>query len=135
MLIKLHKTKGQRNNNLLQFQSAFSLLSPFLLTISSAPTTLSPFNSIMLKTHVLIFLLSTLAVVFAEGESDGLWSFPIETMHGRRLSESNGQHANPYAGFGMHFVPIYFGNPAQLRTLAVSTSDAYTAMPCEVGHL
>lgn len=61
----------------------------------------------------LIFGLSTIALV----HSAGIWSIEIEQF--------------PYAGFGEHFLRMYFGNPAQLRTLAVSTSSAFTALPCE----
>lgn len=34
-------------------------------------------------------------------------------------------------GHGTHFVTVFIGNPAQTRTLAVSTNSHYTAFPCK----
>eukprot|EP00545_Synedropsis_sp_CCMP1620_P013545 CAMPEP_0119009382 /NCGR_PEP_ID=MMETSP1176-20130426/4327_1 /TAXON_ID=265551 /ORGANISM="Synedropsis recta cf, Strain CCMP1620" /LENGTH=568 /DNA_ID=CAMNT_0006961891 /DNA_START=43 /DNA_END=1745 /DNA_ORIENTATION=- len=75
-----------------------------------------------------------LAAILAVGQSAKLWSHRIRLSppdeSNRRLKTSDGQ-ANPYSGFGMHFLQMYLGNPAQMRTLAVSTAGAFTALPCE----
>ena len=71
----------------------------------------------------------------AVARSAGLWSYPMEQF----LSESERQlqpittdhQLVPHSGFGMHYLRIYFGNPAQLRTLVVSPSSAFTALPCD----
>ena len=37
----------------------------------------------------------------------------------------------PNSAFGMHFLRMYFGNPAQMRTLGVSPSSTFTVLPCD----
>jgi hypothetical protein len=97
----------------------------------------------------LIFLVATATLVVSVAQSAGLplLSSPIQIRlkskrsessesvenqeNHRRLQSPNEPNNGPNLGTGMHFLGIYFGNPAQMRTLAVSTSSAYTALPCE----
>jgi hypothetical protein len=77
------------------------------------------------------FLLCTFMAV----EGTNHFSFKVSSNqqgHDRRRLQSPEDDGNPYAAIGMHFVELYFGNPAQLRTLAVSTTGDFVAMPCEV---
>jgi hypothetical protein len=37
-----------------------------------------------------------------------------------------------YERFGTHYFDLYVGNPAQLRTLSVTTNSHHTAFACEV---
>jgi hypothetical protein len=81
-----------------------------------------------------ILLVAILLAVGAHGEGGLLWSHEISASPeggGRRLQSSSNAAASPYSGFGMHFLQMYLGNPAQMRTLAVSTASAFTALPCE----
>jgi hypothetical protein len=60
-----------------------------------------------------------------------LWSEPLVIGSHRHLERTNSGYVTPQLGFGLHYLNIYFGNPAQLRTLTVSTSSEFTALPCE----
>ncbi|KAI2493218.1 Xylanase inhibitor N-terminal [Fragilaria crotonensis] len=81
---------------------------------------------------MLMLTLASLAVV----RCAGLWSYQIEQFppdSERQLHQAlaSDQRMNPYSGFGVHYLRMYLGNPAQLRTLAVSPSSDFTAFPCE----
>jgi Xylanase inhibitor N-terminal len=63
--------------------------------------------------------------------SQEIWNDSLSIGTHRRLDRTNSRYIPPQFGFGLHYLNLYVGNPAQLRTLTVSTSSAFTALPCE----
>jgi hypothetical protein len=78
-----------------------------------------------------VLLLSLPLLSFGQ-EGANLESYPLYQVESRRLQLSGVDSIVRYEGFGTHYFDLYVGNPAQTRTLAVTTNSDHTAFACEV---
>lgn len=82
-------------------------------------------------TSIMIILFAFLMNAAAQPEKPSFPLFyhhqPIPPVHKRqrRLQETSPD------GYGIHFMDVFIGNPAQRRRLAVQTASDYTAFPCQ----
>jgi hypothetical protein len=79
-----------------------------------------------------ILTLASLVVVQCAGlRSYRMEQFPPDSERQLQQPLASDQRMNAHSGVDMHFLRMYFGNPAQLRTLVVSPSSDFTAFPCD----
>lgn len=64
-------------------------------------------------------------------DGDELQSYATYQLKSRRLPATGSDSIVRNEGFGIHFFDIFVGNPAQKRTLAVTTNSDHTAFACQ----
>lgn len=65
-------------------------------------------------------------------DSAELLSYKLYQGDHRSLQATGDNPIIRYEGMGTHYFDLYVGNPAQKRTLAVTTNSDFTAFACEV---
>ena len=84
----------------------------------------------MVKLSIVTLLM---VLSFSVGQ-DGteITSYKLYRGDHRNLQATGDNPIIRYEGLGTHYFDLFVGNPAQKRTLAVTTNSDYTAFACEV---